>query len=152
MFQVPTKTQYAIRALVHLVRHGAASAGAIAEAEHISPKYLEGILAQLKAAGLVMSDRGRMGGYRLTRNPFTIPMLDVVKAMEGEVRLVECVGEGGACFAASGCLPRKFWLGLKQTVDTYLTSVSLGDIAEVDSSEGIPSVADRQASQTQIKE
>jgi len=79
MFSVSTKAQYGIRALVHLARgeesggpeglgaivsSGAATVdsivtgSAIAKAENISPKYLEGILAQLTSAGLLLSERG----------------------------------------------------------------------------------------------
>lgn len=129
MFQVPTKTQYAIRALVHLARIGADSSARIAAAQGISPKYLEGILAQLKAAGLVAAGRGRQGGYRLARDPRELKMLDVVRATEGDVRLVDCVTDAAACAMGGVCRPRRFWMGLKDTVDAYLASVTLGDLA-----------------------
>jgi len=130
MFQVPVKTQYAIRALVHLARKGGDSASKIAEAEVISPKYLEGILSQLKLAGIVISDRGRSGGYHLSREASEIKMIDIVRATEGEVRPVECVDDRNVCSMGAICMPRKFWLGLKDAVDGYLSSVSLGDLAE----------------------
>lgn len=130
MFQVPAKTQYAIRALVHLARRGGDSASRIAEAQLISPKYLEGILNQLKMAGIVVSDRGRSGGYHLARQAAEIRMIDVVKATEGEVRLVECIDDKNVCSLGALCMPRKFWLGLKGAVDSYLSSVTLGDLSE----------------------
>lgn len=130
MFQVPTKTQYAIRALVHLVHNGASSVASIAEAERISPKYLEAIISQLKNAGLVVSDRGRTGGYRLARDARDILMSEVVRATEGEVKPVVCIDSTASCVAAVNCLPRRFWIGLKKAVDGYLQSVSLADIAE----------------------
>lgn len=130
MFQVPVKTQYAIRALVHLARNGPDSAARIAEAQMISPKYLEGILGQLKLSGLVTSDRGRSGGYRLAREPGEIAMIEVVKATEGDIRPVECVDKASACILGDLCMPRKFWIGLKDAVSSYLSSVSLADLAE----------------------
>jgi len=130
MFQVPVKTQYAIRALVHLAKKGSDSAYRIAEAQMISPKYLEGILNQLKLAGIVISDRGRSGGYRLAREASEIRMSDVVLATEGEVRPVECVDDKSVCTMGALCMPRKFWLGLKAAVDGYLGSVTLGDLSE----------------------
>ncbi|HEY9054216.1 MAG TPA: Rrf2 family transcriptional regulator [Rectinemataceae bacterium] len=129
MFQVPAKTQYAIRALVHLARRGEDSAARIAEAQMISPKYLEGILGQLKAAGIVVSGRGRMGGYRLAKDPAHVKMLEVVEATEGEVRPVDCLDSAASCILGGSCMPRRFWLGLKSAVDEYLSSVSLGDLA-----------------------
>jgi Rrf2 family cysteine metabolism transcriptional repressor len=129
MFQVPTRTQYAIRALVHLAHRPGESSARIAEAQNISPKYLEGILAQLKAAGLVASERGRAGGYHLLRDPQALPMSEVVKAMEGDVRPVDCVDDSRVCSLGSLCPPRRFWLGLKSAVDAYLASVTLGELA-----------------------
>ena len=130
MFQVPAKTQYAIRALVHLAKNGPDSAARIAEAQHISPKYLEGILNQLKMSGIIISDRGRAGGYRLAREKNQIRMLEVVKSTEGEVRVVECLDDRSVCAMGALCMPRKFWMGLKGAVEDYLKSVSLGDLAE----------------------
>jgi Rrf2 family protein len=129
MFQIPAKTQYAIRALVHLAQKGEDSSARIAEAQMISPKYLEGILNQLKSSGIVVAARGRSGGYRLSRDPDSILMSEVVKATEGEVRPVECVDDYNSCILGALCPPRKFWLGLKLAVDSYLGSVSLGDVA-----------------------
>jgi Rrf2 family protein len=130
MFQVPAKTQYAIRALVHLARLGEDSASRIAEAQMISPKYLEGILGQLKAAGIVVSDRGRQGGYRLARDAADIRMSEVVEATEGEIRPVDCVDSAASCAMGALCMPRRFWLGLKSAVDSYLSSITLGELAE----------------------
>lgn len=130
MFQVPAKTQYAIRALAHLARTGGDSAARIAASQAISPKYLEGILGQLKMAGIVLSGRGRSGGYRLARDAYSIRMSEIVKATEGDVLPVRCVSEENACSNEALCMPRRFWVGLKEAVDGYLESVTLGEIAE----------------------
>ncbi len=130
MFQVPAKTQYAIRALAHLARSGGDSAARISVAQNISVKYLEGILNQLKLSGIVVSDRGRGGGYRLAKPASEILMIDIVAAMEGELKSVECVDDSSACSMGSFCMPRRFWQGLKDSVESYLKSVNLGDLAE----------------------
>ena len=130
MFQVPAKTQYAIRALAHLARSGGDSAARISSAQNISGKYLEGILNQLKLSGIVVSDRGRGGGYRLSRPASEILMIDIVAAMEGDLRPVECVDDSTVCSMGAFCMPRRFWLGLKDSVEGYLKSVNLGDLAE----------------------
>lgn len=134
MFSVPTKTQYGIRALVHLARLEVDKGGSIetsagiARAEAISPKFLEGILAQLRNAGLVVAERGKHGGYRLARPAAGIKMSAVVEALEGSVRPVECVEGGGGCDLGKDCLPRRFWIGLKETIDEYLGSKTLEDV------------------------
>jgi Rrf2 family protein len=138
MFAVPTKTQYGIRALVHLARTDAASEVAaasqasaeIARAEGIPSKYLEGILFQLKTAGLVRSERGKKGGYRLAKPASEIRMLEIVEALEGEVKPVGCLDDSGVCAQGDCCLPRIFWVGLKDAIDGYLGSRTLSDVLE----------------------
>jgi Rrf2 family protein len=102
----------------------------IAKAEGISPKYLEGILGQLKASGLVLAERGKKGGYRLARDAAEIRMLDIVEALDGEVKPVGCVDDSGCCAQGGGCLPRRFWIGLKDSIDAYLASRTLKDVIE----------------------
>lgn len=132
MFSVSMKTQYGIRALVHLARAELPSttSAEIAKAERISPKYLEGILGQLKSAGLILAERGNKGGYRLARDSGEIRMLDIVEALDGEVKPVGCVDDSGCCAQGGDCLPRRFWIGLKSTIDDYLASRTLRDVIE----------------------
>jgi Rrf2 family protein len=138
MFSVPTKTQYGIRALVHLARTEAASGAApvslasaeIARAEGIPSKYLEGILVQLKTAGLVLSERGKNGGYRLAKPASDTRMIEIIEALEGEVKPVGCLDDVGVCAQGDCCLPRVFWVGLKDAIDGYLGSKTLLDVLE----------------------
>jgi Rrf2 family protein len=138
VFSVPTKTQYGIRALVHLARsveHSAAvsaseASAEIAKAEGIPSKYLEGILVQLKAAGLVLSERGKKGGYRLAKPAAEILMLEIVEALEGEVKPVGCLDDSAVCAKGDCCLPRIFWVGLKGAIDDYLGSKTLQDVLQ----------------------
>ncbi|HOV94829.1 MAG TPA: Rrf2 family transcriptional regulator [Spirochaetales bacterium] len=130
MFQVSMKTQYAIRALVHLGKVESDCAAHIAEAEHIPLKYLEGILNQLKLSGLIVSDRGRTGGYHLARPAQDIRMIEIVQSTDGDVRPVECVDNSEVCALGATCMPRRFWMGLKTAVDNYLSSVTLADLTE----------------------
>ncbi len=77
---------YALRALLHLAEayeRGLVKIHEIAETEAIPEKFLEGILVTLKNARLVVSQRGREGGYRLRRPPAEIVVGDVVRLMDG---------------------------------------------------------------------
>lgn len=88
-----TKAEYGVRLLVELGRHGAqhpVSLKAIAEAEGLPLAYLERIVALLKKADLVESTRGAHGGYRLTRDPATVSMDEVIVALEGAVAPMTC--------------------------------------------------------------
>jgi Rrf2 family transcriptional regulator, cysteine metabolism repressor len=109
---------------------GESSVSEIAAAERISAKYLEGIVSILKSAGLVMSVRGKNGGYHLARDPSTITMLEVVRALDGAVAPVVCVGKGGGCVNSPACLPRRFWVDLKESIDDFLEKRTLKDIVD----------------------
>jgi Rrf2 family protein len=77
---------YALKALAHLAEtyeRGLVKIHAIAEAEQIPEKFLEGILVTLKNARMVVSQRGREGGYRLRRPPGEIMVGDVVRIIDG---------------------------------------------------------------------
>jgi Rrf2 family protein len=77
---------YALKALTHLAEnydHGLVKIHQIAELESIPEKFLEGILVTLKNARVVMSQRGREGGYRLRRPPSEIMVGDVVRTVDG---------------------------------------------------------------------
>lgn len=93
---------YASRALVHLARkHDGDSvqrSEAIAESEGIPPSFLAQILHELKRLGLVTSRRGKTGGWKLTRPPAEITLLNVVEGLEPEVLepLPKANGESGA--------------------------------------------------------
>ncbi len=68
--QVSARVDYGIRALIELASHGEEqliTADALAEVQGIPVKFLEGILTQLRRAGLIVSKRGADGGYRLAR-------------------------------------------------------------------------------------
>jgi len=132
MFSVPTKTQYGIRAMVHLARmpEPSATSAEIASSEGIPPKYLEGILGQLKNAGLVLSERGKNGGYRLARRASDLRMLEIIEALEGRIKPVGCLDDSAVCAQGSYCLPRAFWGGLKETIDAYLSSHTLKDVID----------------------
>lgn len=90
------RAKYAIKALLHLARHegeGPVSAAVIAEAEHVPFKFLEGILIQLRNAGLVASKLGKGGGHFINRDPAEITLLTVVRTVDGPVAPLQCLSQ-----------------------------------------------------------
>jgi Rrf2 family transcriptional regulator, cysteine metabolism repressor len=88
-----TKAEYGVRLLVELGRQSSdspVSLKAIAESEGLPLAYLERIVALLKRAELVESTRGAHGGYRLSRDPESVTMDEVVLALEGSVAPMSC--------------------------------------------------------------
>jgi Rrf2 family protein len=102
----------------------------IAKREDISEKYLSLIVIPLRGAGLIQSIRGAHGGYRLTRKPAEITMLDVLSALEGEICLVDCVKDTKRCSRISTCPTRDIWGILGQKISETLRSVTLADLVQ----------------------
>lgn len=90
------KTRYAVQAAIYLARQEPAAIAPVSEiaaAVGISPKFLEDILAALRAAGIVRSRRGKQGGYQLVPVPGELSVLQVVEAMEGAAPTASCERE-----------------------------------------------------------
>jgi len=87
------------------------------------------VLKALATGGLVASQRGARGGYRLTRPLSTIRVSDVVAAIDGPVHIAACVeGSPSNCEAASLCSCRGGWDKVNQAVMQALGTISLADI------------------------
>lgn len=88
------KAKYAINALVFIAKHREdqpVSAGVIAEAQNIPSKFLEAILLDLRHAGILVSKKGKFGGYKLQKDPHEIHMADVMRLFDGAIALLPCV-------------------------------------------------------------
>ena len=84
--RLPTKTEYALRALYDMAFHcggGQAQAKEIADRQAIPIRYLEQILQDLRRAGIIDAQRGPRGGYMLARPPTAITVGHIVRALEG---------------------------------------------------------------------
>lgn len=93
MLRLSKKTDYGLLALRHLGVHvddGPASTREIAHTYGIPEPVLAKILQQLKLAGLVLSRKGKSGGYVLARSPAAITVMQVLHAIEGSPTLVTC--------------------------------------------------------------
>lgn len=126
---ISTRGRYALRVLIDLAQHageGRVSLKAIAERQEISLKYLESIVALLTKGSLLVSTRGKEGGYRLARPASEIFVGEVIRLTEGSLAPVACLCEDGApCQRAAACLTLPMWRKLDQLIDDYLSSVSI---------------------------
>ena len=87
------RARYALRALVFLAEQPegqSASIGAIAEGAAAPRKFLEAILLELKRRHILVSARGRFGGYSLARTAEEITFADVIRALDGPLALAPC--------------------------------------------------------------
>ena len=125
-------TDYALRMMCCLAKNygnnGAVSVRILAKEEDVSYQYACKILQKLHESGLVDSQMGSKGGYKLSKEPHLITMLDVIRAMQGTIAVNTCTLENGSCDRQDNC-PLNGSLCLLQTqIDKYLIDVSLVDI------------------------
>jgi len=128
-----TKTRYGLRTLIELAMHGSDTGvyqKEISERQEISFKYLDQIIASLKASGLIVNSEGRMSGYVLTRDAQKINVYDVYKAFQHELMIIDCLKGEGNCSREGKCATRDFWDGLNKLIVEYLESTSLNDLAQ----------------------
>ncbi len=93
----------------------------IAERHNLSDHYLEQLVIPLRNAGLVKSIRGAYGGYKLNRAPQDITAGDVIRVLEGPIRLVECSEDEDPA-------TRHLWLRIRDSVNEVLNSTTLQDL------------------------
>jgi Rrf2 family protein len=102
----------------------------IAKNQHISLKYLDSIISSLKLKGLVVNSRGKGSGYRLSRDPKDITMLDIYTAFE-QIIVIECINNMGFCDRAShNCKAKSYWNEFSREFIQLLAKKNLKQIIE----------------------
>lgn len=104
------------------------SANDIARKVHVALPTASKVLKILVAAHLVVSVRGAGGGYRISRLPEQITVVDVITALDGEPALTECNIKQGRCTQDSVCAIRDNWRLINQTILAALNSLTLADM------------------------
>ena len=129
---VSTRGRYALRIMLELGRHegeGCVPLPVIAENQQISEKYLESIVSVLAKARLVEGQRGKGGGYRLTRPLSECSVGEILRLTEGSLAPVSCLdGDTNACTRAGQCSTLPMWEKLDRLINGYLDSVRLSDL------------------------
>lgn len=129
-----TKGTYGLRAVVELAARygdGPVSLAAVAAEQGISEAYLEQLMRSLKNAGLVTTARGKSGGYQLTREPVTISVGEVLRALEGSTDVVDCIStDGRVCENACTCSARPLFLKLQSRINAVLNETTIGELTE----------------------
>jgi len=138
------KVRYTIRALQHLADRygeGLVHLNEIAAAQNIPPKFLTVILSELAREGLVHSQRGKDGGYRLSIAPIDIRYGDIVRITRGSLALVPSASRYAYercknCLAERDCRLRALMLKVRDETAAVLDRITLADpIALVDEDE-----------------
>lgn len=129
---ISTKGRYALRVMLELAQGEPGECmplPVIAQRQGISEKYLESIIAVLARAGLVEGQRGKGGGYRLTRPLSECSVGEILRLTEGSLAPVSCLdGDSNACPRAGQCSTLPMWEKLDRLINGYLDSVRLSDL------------------------
>jgi Rrf2 family protein len=135
--RVSAKVDYAVRAACELAAAAGREAGpvkgdAIAGAQEIPTKFLENILAELRRAGLVASQRGADGGYWLAQPATAISIADIVRAVEGPLADVHGTPPERLRFRGPAKALKEVWVATRASMRSVLEEVTLADVVAGD--------------------
>lgn len=133
--QISTKGRYALRAMIDLALHvdqGPVLRKDIAERQEISSDYIGQLFVELRKAGLVESVKGPGGGYVLAQDADKITVGDIIRAVEGPIALVQCVGPNPkeVCHRIDSCVARLLWKRLSNALEEILDSITLKELCD----------------------
>lgn len=132
--RLSARVDYALRAAVELAAatDPPVSRDALADAQGIPAKFLEAILRDLRGAGIVRSQRGATGGYRLGRPASEISLADVIRAVDGELANVRGERPEDLSYRGSAEALQEVWIALRASERAVLETVTLADVAAAD--------------------
>ena len=132
--KISTKGRYALRMLLDLAIHqadGYIALKDIGQRQNVSKKYLEQIVPLLNKSGLLRTNRGFQGGYRLAQPPENYTVGMILRLTEGSLAPVAClVQHPNTCDRADECPTLFIWEGLNKVITEYLDSITLQDIID----------------------
>src|SRR4029453_10477159 len=112
--RLSARVDYALRALSELAAANAPrTVEQLSEAQHLPNKYLESILGELRRTGLLRSQRGPEGGYRLSRPAEPISISDVIRALDGELPNVRGSRPENLAYVGAAAPLQEVWIALR---------------------------------------
>ena len=130
MLRLSKLTDYAVVVMVRLGRVAVvATSSGVAAATGVPEPTVAKVLKALGGAGLVVSQRGARGGYRLARPLVEISLADVIRAIDGPIALTACVDGGAGCEVEHICAVRGRWDLVNEAILTAFRAISLADLA-----------------------
>lgn len=129
--KISTKGIYALEAMIELASRNTAcvSIRDIAVARNCSVKYLEQIFKQLKKAQLLISIRGKDGGYQIAKDPEEITAKDIILAVEEKLDPVVCLSH--TCTRSGICRTQPVWMGMQEQIYKVLESKTLKYLTDI---------------------
>ena len=129
---ISTRGRYAIRVMIDLAENGRGGfipLKEIAARQDISKKYLEIIVKELVAGGLLAGASGKGGGYKLLRKPEEYPIGEIIELMEGSLAAVACLADGAVpCPRAAACETLPLWEEYNRLTHNFFYGRNLSDL------------------------
>jgi Rrf2 family protein len=133
------KCQYALHALIYIVEHEDSerlTIQEIADKKNIPKKFLEGILVDLKNAGIVGSKKGKFGGYYMMKKPENVSVLEIIRLIDGAVAMLPCVSLNfyescGRCEDEATCRVNKLFSAVRDETLKILSGNTLADLQRI---------------------
>jgi Rrf2 family protein len=130
--RISAKVDYAVRAAATLAAHNTdapVKAERLATEQNIPLNFLENILHQLKASGIVTSHRGPEGGFRLGRPADEVSIADIIRAVEGPLASVRGTRPEQISYPGSTAALQEVWIAVRANLRAVLEEVTLAHIA-----------------------
>lgn len=129
--RLSARVDYALRAVSELAAaHAPRTVDQLSSAQKIPSKYLESILGELRRGGLLRSQRGPDGGYRLARPAEEISIADVIRALDGELANVRGSRPENLEYEGAAAPLQKVWIALRASERVILEGVTLAHVVE----------------------
>ena len=131
--RVSAKSDYALRALIELAAHPDGrplSAEEIGRLQEIPHGFLQAILADLRRAGVVVSQRGQAGGWRLARPAHEVSIADVIRAVDGPLVSVYGLRPESVSYNQAAVVLQQVWIAARSSLREVFEGVSIEDLAD----------------------
>src|SRR4051794_11066664 len=133
--RVSAKSDYALRALIEMTTREdgrAISAEELGRSQEIPHGFLQAILADLRRAGIVMSQRGQSGGWRMGRAATDISVADVIRAVDGPLVSVYGLRPEAVTYNETADVLQHVWIAARHSLRDVFEQVSIQQLADRD--------------------
>lgn len=130
--RVSAKTDYALRALIEIAGRSDAkpvSAEELGKAQEIPHGFLQAILADLRRSGIVMSQRGQAGGWRMARDAAEVTVADVIRAVDGPLVSVYGLRPEAVRYTGSAEVLQHVWIAARSSLRDVFEAVTIEALA-----------------------
>lgn len=140
--RVSTKSDYALRALIEMTLRkdaAAVSADELGKRQDIPAGFLQAILADLRRASIVVSQRGHSGGWRLGKPADSISVADVIRAVDGPLVSVYGLRPESVTYKDTASVLQHVWIAARRSLRDVFEEVSIQQLADHDLPEAVTS-------------